>query len=46
MGQSGLDPARIRAWVLPLFERTLREADAASEIAPLALLTLQAPYRL
>ncbi len=41
-GQTGLDPARLRSWLAPLFAAAMESADRD----PVALLTLQAPYRL
>ena len=40
-----IDMARIKAWAAPLFERAKAEIDGKKPV-PLAVLTLQAPYRL
>jgi len=41
-GQIGLEPATLREWLRPLFSAAMEGAESD----PLALLTLQAPYRL
>jgi len=41
-GQSGLEPERLRKWLQQLFAAAMERADSD----PVALLTLQAPYRL
>jgi hypothetical protein len=44
-GPTALDPATVRAWAKPLFERAIGQIRAG-EASGLVLLTLQAPYRL
>ncbi|MHC4339539.1 MAG: anti-sigma factor family protein [Planctomycetota bacterium] len=44
-GQESPDRERVRAWVRPLFDRAQEDAQAGESLA-LAVLTLQAPYRL